>query len=792
MTDKNFIVKGMHCASCANIISRKLKKVPGVKDCEVNFGTETAVIDFDKSVASVDLLNKEISKLGYSLVEKVKSLKKEQGNEDPGGLMDEKDIKLAALSQMRDTAGFILPITFFVFGIMIWDIVSQFINNIPKLVFPMEILNPVLFLLAFIVLYRAGAPYVSGVKRFFLYRSANMDTLIGIGTLTAFFYSTLIILFPGFREFINAPEYTYFDVTIVVIGFVTLGKYLEARSKYKTGEAIEKLLNLQAKTARVLRKNQELALPGGQGIKNQGEWEGYIELDIPIDEVIAGDIILVRPGEKIPVDGKILDGSTSIDESMITGESMPQEKGPGDSVTGGTLNQNGSFKFRALKVGSDTMLSQIIRFVEQAQGSKAKIQNLADVVSAYFVPIVLVIAVLTFLLWILIGSMFLGFSQALSLGLLSFIGVLVIACPCALGLATPTAIIAAVGKGAENGILIKNAESLEKLRDIDTIIFDKTGTITKGKPTVTDVAEFSISSLRFSKDNKNDLVLRIAASLEKSSEHPLAEAIYSYAKEKADELFEVDDFKAIPGYGIKGKINGEQFYFGNKKLMIETLRLPVGKIEHKITKLEEQGKTVMILSTKQEVLGIIGVADSLKDTSKEVVGKLKKMNIEIYMVTGDNERTAKAIASQAGITNVLAGILPNEKANEVKKLQESGKKVAMVGDGINDAPALAMANVGIAMATGTDAAIESADMTLVSGNIAKIPQAIRLSRATIRTIKQNLFWAFVYNIIGIPLAAGLFYPLFGILLNPIFAGIAMAGSSVSVVSNSLLLKRVKL
>jgi Cu2+-exporting ATPase/Cu+-exporting ATPase len=550
-------------------------------------------------------------------------------------------------------------------------------------------------------------------------------------------------------------------VTIVVITFIALGKYLEARSKIKTGDAIEKLLNLQAKTALVIRDGKEL--------------------EISISDVRHGDLIIVKPGAKIPVDGVITEGSSFIDEAMVTGEPMPVQKKIGDSVVSGTINTSGSFTFKAIKVGSETLLAQIIKMVEDAQGSKAPIQALADKISSVFVPIVLVVAFLSLGVWLVFGSQYLGFSQALSFGLVSFVGILVIACPCALGLATPTAIIVGVGKGAKEGILIKDAATLEKLHKVDTVIVDKTGTITIGKPTLVDIQNLS--------NLKNDELVSILASLEKKSEHPIAHAIAGYAKEKNLNIEDVLNFEGIQGKGLRGTIKGVQYFVGNVKLIRD---LDIEFDETKLNMFTSQGKTPVILAVKNKVLGFVMVADEIKAESVDSVKNLHKLGIKVVMLTGDDEKTAKYIGSLVGIDDVVAHVLPQDKLEKIKALQSQGRVVAMAGDGVNDAPALAQADVGIAMGTGTDVAIESAGITLLGGDISKIVKAIKLSKVTMRGIKQNLFWAFIYNIVGIPLAAGALYPIFGWLLNPVFAGFAMAMSSVSVVSNSLRIKTKKL
>jgi Cu+-exporting ATPase len=549
----------------------------------------------------------------------------------------------------------------------------------------------------------------------------------------------------------------YFDVAVIVIGLILLGRYFEAKAKAGTSDAIKKLIGLQAKTARVLRAGKEI--------------------DLPIEEVVIGDIVRVRPGEKIPVDGVILEGESSVDESMVTGESIPADKTKGDSVVGSTINKSGTFTFKATKVGSETMLSQIIKLVQEAQGSKAPIQRIADTISSYFVPIVIMLAFATFGIWYVFGP-----DPALLYALLNTVAVLIIACPCAMGLATPTAIMVATGKGAELGILIKDAESLEIAHKVNTVIFDKTGTLTKGKPEVTDVSPISGS--------KDDL-LSLAASIEKGSEHSLAEAIVKAAEEKNLKLEDTTKFKAIAGHGVEGLVGKKEVYFGNRKLM-DREKISLDKHLEEIEKLESEGKTVMMIAVNGKLAGFIAVADTLKESAKEGVKALQDKGIEAVMITGDNQRTAQAIADKVGIKRVLAEVLPEQKESEVRKIQAEGKKVAMVGDGINDAPALAAADVGIAMGSGTDVAIESADIVLINKDIRSVVLGIELSKKTMRTIKMNLFWAFGYNVVLIPVAMGVLYPFFGILMNPIFASAAMAMSSISVVSNSLLLKKFKI
>ncbi len=726
----NLNISGMHCSSCAQIIERQLKKVPGVSEANVNFSAEKASVVFNPAQTNNIELVKAIEKAGYKVTEKQ---------------VDETG------QQFKSFLGsFILsaPMIYF----MLFDFFPGFWGA--KTLLPY--VGIISLILSTPVQFYFGYGFYKGMISALRMRTFNMDSLIAIGTSVAFFYS--VINFAAYFAINNSliglegmkiPE-LYFETAAFLITFVILGKLLEAKAKGRTSEAIKKLMGLQAKTARVIRNGETL--------------------DIPVDQVIKDDVVVVRPGEKIPVDGVILRGMSSIDESMITGESLPVEKNAGDNVIGSTINKTGSFEFKATRIGSETTLAQIIRLVEDAQGSKAPIQAMADRISAWFVPAVIVIALVTFGIW------YLALGASLSFSLMAFTAVIVIACPCALGLATPTAIMVGTGKGAEHGILVKGGEPLEAACKINTIIFDKTGTITKGKPTVTDVDD--------------DKVLQISASLEKQSEHPLAEAIYSYANEENVKLLSVENFKAIPGHGVTGSIEGIEYFMGNRKLITETLGLDITKIERKMTRLEEQGKTVMILATKEEILGTIGVADVVKETSREAVERLQKMGIEVWMITGDNARTAKAIAMQVGITNILSEVLPQDKANEVKKLQNMGKKVAMVGDGINDAPALAQADLGIAMGSGTDVAMETGGIVIIKNDLRDVVNAIDLSKETMQKIKQNMFFALFYNVAGIPIAARVF-SFAGLILKPELAGLAMALSSISVVSNSLLLRGYK-
>ena len=764
MNTETYGVKGMHCASCSAMIEKTFKKVEGVYLAEVNYGTEKAKVSFDPSKTNPRDLSKHIEPLGYSL--EIPVTAEEMGMSESEhsahlGLNQSKKEKIAEVSDMRVKVFSAIPLAIFAAFVMGWDILAQY-----RLVGEMsltikELFHHLLPLMATYTLFVVGKPYLLGFYRFLRYGKANMDTLIGIGTSVAFLYSFAVTAFEEMlKPFINV-DYQYYDVTIVVITFIALGKYLEARSKIKTGDAIEKLLNLQAKTALVIRDGKEM--------------------EILANDVKHGDLIIIKPGAKVPVDGVITEGASFIDEAMITGEPMPVSKNIGDRVIAGTMNTSGAFTFRATKVGSETLLAHIIKMVEEAQGSRAPIQALADKISAVFVPIVLTLAFASLGLWLVIGTNYLGFSQALSYGLVSFVGILVIACPCALGLATPTAIIVGVGKGAKEGILIKDAATLQRLHKVNVVVVDKTGTLTKGKPElvyIQNVANFS-----------DEKIISILATLESKSEHPIAHAVLEYAKTKGISLLPLSHFEIIKGKGLKAIIENVEYFVGNTKLISDLkLSFDLKKIEAETL----QGKTPVILATSGKVLGVVMVADAIKPETIEAVKNLHGLGIKTVMLTGDNKNTANFIGKLVGIDEVVAEVLPDDKLNKIKELQSQGRIVAMAGDGINDAPALAQADVGIAMGTGTDVAIETAGITLLHGDISKLVKAIRLSKFTMRGIKQNLFWAFIYNIVGIPLAGGLFYPLFGWLLNPVFAGLAMAFSSVSVVGNSLRLKTKKI
>lgn len=697
-------------------MEKALNKLEGIKSASVNLSTSKAVVVYPSGVLEDEEILKAIEKSGYKA-----EFEKDQ-NSDREKELREKEIKSLKTSFII-SAILTLPL----FAAMFFHMAGN-MNILTNGYFQWFLATPVQFII--------GYRFYKGAYNSLRGGGANMDVLIAMGTTAAYFYSVYNVL-------VHVHEY-YFEASTMIITLIILGKTFEAVAKGKTSEAIKKLMGLQPKTARVIKDG--------------------MEVEVSIDDLQIGDIIVVKPGEKVPVDGVIVQGSSAIDESMITGESIPVDKKEGDQVVGATINKFGSFRFEAKKIGKDTVLSQIIRLVEDAQGSKAPVQRLADKISGVFVPIVVVIALATFFIF--------NYIDSFNTGLINAVAVLVIACPCALGLATPTAIMVGTGKGAENGILIKSGEHLERAHKIDSIIFDKTGTITKGEPDVTDILTFNESGKE---------VLRIAASVEKTSEHPLGQAIVKKAQDEGIELSEAESFEAVPGKGLRSIFQGREILIGNRKLMIEN-NVDISDGEDEVTRLQEEGKTAMILSVGGRLAGIIAVADGIKDTSKKAIEDLKEMGLKIYMITGDNERTARAIASQVGIENVLADVLPEDKAGQVDRLRSEGSHVGMVGDGINDAPALAAAEVGFAIGTGTDVAMEAADITLMRGDLEGVVTALRLSRRTMRTIKQNLFWAFFYNTLGIPFAALGF-------LNPMVAGAAMAFSSVSVVTNSLRLRK---
>ncbi len=809
-----FTIFGMHCASCAVSIEKALKKEEGIFEINVNFASEKAFIKFDSKKINVFDIKKVIKKTGYDVVgekEEVEGIKKinlkVSGMSSPHCALIVEDV-------LRKTKGVINIKTEFAMERVILNfnpkivkihqvikavqdagyeareetvlerekelkekeiqdlkkrVIISLIFSIPLLYFsmgwmiglPIPFIENVLiqaliqFLLTTPVIIAAFKLYISGFKSL-IRLTPNMDSLIFIGTSAAYIYSVAISLavWIGIGSF--GIEELYYEIAAFILLFILLGKYLESLTKGKTSAVLQKLIGLQAKTARILKNGEDV--------------------EIPVEDVDVNDIVIVRPGEKIPVDGIVVEGYSGVDEKVITGESMPVEKRKGDKVIGSTMNKTGMLKFRVTKVGKNTALAQIIKIVEEAMTSKAPIQLLADKVSLYFVPGVIIIAILSFIFWYFIA----GMSFIFSLGIL--ITVLIIACPCALGLATPTAIMVGTGLAAERGILIKSASALETSQKVQTIVFDKTGTLTKGEPEVTDIVAFG-------EYNKND-VLRYGAIVEKSSEHSLGESIVKEAKNKNIKIPDASFFKAIPGKGVRGKYQEKDILFGNRRLMKDS-NIKTSQIEAEMIRLEKQGKTVMILAFNQELVGIIAVADTLKQHSKEAVQTLKKMGKEVLIITGDNKRVGDAIAEKLGIDRVLADVLPGDKAQEIKKLQEQSKVVAMVGDGINDAPALAQADIGIALGSGTDVAMETGEIVLIKDDLRDVVVSIDLSAFTVKKIKQNLFWAFFYNSVGIPIAAGILYPYFGFLLSPMIAAAAMALSSISVVSNALLMRRYK-
>ncbi len=752
-----FPIKGMHCASCVRVIERSLTKTPGVKEASVNLATEKATVTFDDSKCSPSQIASAVSNVGYTaLVEQTKV------DEDA-----EKKEKASQLKTLRNKVAVSLSLG----GLILWGSFPGLINTSPFFLRQAW----VQLILAIPVQFWAGLEFYKATIPALKHRLANMDTLVSLGTTVAFIFSAFITFFPSVVKNIGLQPMPYFDVSTIVIGLILLGRYFEARAKMGTGEAIKKLIGLQAKTARIIKDGSEI--------------------DIPIDQVTIGNIIRVRPGEKIPVDGVIMEGESSIDESMITGESIPVDKTTGDSVVGATINKSGTFTYRAAKVGSDTMLAQIIKLVQEAQGSKAPIQRIADLISSYFVPVVIMLAFLTFGVWYILGG-----SQAFLFALLNTVAVLIIACPCAMGLATPTAIMVGTGLGAQHGILIKDAESLEIANKIKTIIFDKTGTITTGFPKVvnfeyTENLENIKNNLHWKipdKMNIKDYILSLIVSVEKNSEHSLSGAVIKYSEGKNITDFKVSGFKAVAGFGIKGKADGHQITIGTRRFMEDEKVIQCSELNKLSEQFQNQAKTLAFVGIDQKNMALIAIADTIKDTAKEGIKMLKKMGIQTVLLTGDHQKVAEVIAGQVGIDTVYAEVLPADKEKIVRQLQNTNNIVAMVGDGINDAPALAAADVGIAMGSGTDVAIEAADITLINKDLKSVASAIELSKKTMRTIKLNLFWAFGYNIILIPVAMGILYPFFHILLNPIFASLAMASSSISVVSNSLLLKRTKL
>jgi P-type Cu+ transporter len=740
-------LQGMSCASCASNIEESIRSLPGVEACNVNFGAEQASVTYNPGKTNVAAIQAAVEAAGYAAqLMQADVLAPEDDIE-----RQERQAEHRKLTRKVWVSGMVSAV------LVIGSLPAM--TGLQTSLLPMWLHNPWLQIaLTTPVLFWAGSGFFVNARKALKRHTATMDTLVAVGTGTAYLYSLFPTLFPQWFMDQGLNPDVYFEAATVIITLLLLGRLLENRAKGQTSAAIRQLIGLQSKTARVIRAGREV--------------------DIPIAEVVLGDVILVRPGEKIPVDGEIVEGSSTIDEAMVTGESVPVKKRPGDEVIGATLNKTGSFQLRATRVGKDTFLAQIVKLVQQAQGSKAPIQRLADQVTGWFVPVVMAIAILTFIIWFnIMGNV--------TMALITTVGVLIIACPCALGLATPTSIMVGTGKGAENGILIKGADSLELAHKLQTIVLDKTGTITQGKPTVTDYITVNGTA------NHNEInLLRLAASIERNSEHPLAAAIVQYAQAQGAELDTAQAFEALAGSGVQGYVSKQLVQIGTHRWMNE-LGIETHALQQQWDKLEYLGKTVVWVAVDSKIEGIIGIADAVKSSSVNAIRTLQQMGLEVVMLTGDNQRTANVIAREVGIERVFAEVRPDQKVATIETIQAEGKVVAMVGDGINDAPALAQADVGMAIGTGTDVAIAASDITLISGDLQGIVTAIQLSRATIRNIKQNLFFAFIYNIVGIPIAAGILYPVFGWLLSPMIAGAAMAFSSVSVVTNALRLRNFK-
>ncbi len=744
-------LKGMSCASCANSVEKAIAQVSGVGSVQVNFATAQASVDYDERKTNLESIQAAVADAGYEA-----SVREDLGigEEDAKEQKARKAQQRALLTKVVASGAVGLVLVLGTLPVMLGI-------DIPG--WPMFLHNRWLQLvLATPVLFWCGQSFYVGAWKAFTHRAANMNTLVALGTGAAYFYSVFVTLFPDLLIAQGLVPEVYFEAAVVIIALLLLGRYLEHRARGQTSDAIRQLMGLQANTARVVRQNQEV--------------------DLPMEEVVVGDVVVVRPGEKIPVDGEVIEGRSAVDESMVTGEPIPVKKAAGAEVIGATINKTGSFKMRASRVGKDTVLAQIVLLVQDAQGSKAPIQKLADQVTGWFVPAVIAIAILTFVLWFTIMG-------NATLSLLTTVGVLIIACPCALGLATPTSIMVGTGKGAENGILIKDAESLERAHSLQVVVVDKTGTLTEGKPTVTDYL-----TMRGSADGNEIKLLQMAAAVERNSEHPLAAAVVNYAESQGvsrQKMTGVKDFEAVTGRGVRGVVDGRLVQIGTERWM-RSLGVETEALQSQRRAWEMAAKTTAWIAVDGKAEGLVGISDALKKTSAQAVSALQKMGLEVVMLTGDNQQTAEAIAQVVGIRRVFAEVRPDQKAAQIRQLQSEGtgknRQVAMVGDGINDAPALAQADVGISIGTGTDVAIAASDITLISGDLRGIVTAIQLSKATIANIRQNLFFAFIYNVAGIPIAAGILYPVFGWLLNPMIAGAAMAFSSVSVVSNALRLK----
>ncbi len=746
MTTATLALKGMSCAACANAVETAIQQVPGVNTAQVNFAAEQASVDFDEHRTGVDAITAAVIEAGYKAAE-VRDI----------GIDIEKD-QTERQRQQRSLWSRVVVSGIVGIVLIVGSMPAMLGIHIPG--WPILLHNAWLQLvLSTPVLFWCGQSFFVGAWKAFAHRAANMNTLVALGTGTAYLYSLFVTLFPYVLTAQGLTPEVYYEAAVVIIALLLLGRYLENRARGHTSDAIRQLMGLQPNMARVIRQDREL--------------------DIPIEAVVVGDVVVVRPGEKIPVDGEVISGISTVDESMVTGEPIPVQKTRGDDVIGATINKTGSFRLRAARVGKDTMLAQIVQLVQAAQGSKAPIQKLADQVTGLFVPVVIAIALLTFMLWF-------NLTGNTTLSLLTTVGVLIIACPCALGLATPTSIMVGTGKGAENGILIKDAESLEQAHRLQTIVLDKTGTLTQGNPTVTDYL-----TVRETADGNGSRLLQLAAAVENQSEHPLAAAIVQYAKDQGVEALPlVDNFEAIVGSGVQGTVNERQVHIGTEAWM-QSLGIDTAILQGQRQAWEATAKTTVWIAVDGNAEALLAIADALKPSSAGAIRALQRLGLEIVMLTGDNPQTAAAIAQKVGIHRYIAQVRPDQKAAHVQQLQADGKQVAMVGDGINDAPALAQADVGIAIGTGTDIAIAASDITLISGDLSGIVTAIRLSKATMANIRQNLFFAFIYNVVGIPIAAGILYPILGWLLNPMIAGAAMAFSSVSVVTNALRLRKFK-